>query len=256
MGGQSFSFVFFIVSLIVCGAIVYTNWLWIRDRPADRSAIDNFAAQRGLRIISVTRSYNFFRYLLRGISVGNAVRFYVVAVEDSEGTRGDIRLAFDSLFSHGQVEMLEPEGLALAPSSGLASLTQSDSGTVRPSWNWCERLVLFGVGAGLSGFFFSGILHSYLCVPHRPVFPEPALGFTYLIKPKYGIVYGTYFEYLAVTYGVWTMWGFAVVCGLFGSVLDIQHKSRTYPRQIFAAGAISMVLYYAIWQASIYLARS
>jgi hypothetical protein len=114
MGGQSFSFVFFIVSLIVCGAIVYINWLWIRDRPADRSAIDDFAEQRGLRIISVTRSYNFFRYLLRGISVGNTVRFYVVAVEDSEGTRGDIRLAFDSLFSHGQVEVLESEGLARA----------------------------------------------------------------------------------------------------------------------------------------------
>jgi hypothetical protein len=70
----------------MCGAIVYVNWLLIRDRPTDRSAIDNFAEQRGLRIISVTRRYNFFSYWFRGISVDDAVRFYEVTVEDSEVT--------------------------------------------------------------------------------------------------------------------------------------------------------------------------
>ena len=107
--------------------------------------------------------------------------------------------------------------------------------------------VLFGAGAGISGFIFSGILQQYLSPPQRPAFPEAALGYTHLLEAKYGSVYGTYFEYLTVTYGVWSMWGLCAVSGLSGYMLGIRHKSRTYPLQICAAAAISMVLYSAIW---------
>jgi hypothetical protein len=68
----------------------------------------------------VTRLYNFFRYWFRGISVDNAVRFYEVTVEDSEGNRGDIHLGFDSLFGPGQLVVLEQQGLALTPPGGSA----------------------------------------------------------------------------------------------------------------------------------------
>ena len=241
--------------LIVCGAIVYVNWLLLRDCPTDRPAIDNFAEQRGLRVISVARSYNFFRYWLRGISVDNAVRLYWVTVEDSEGNRSDIHVAFDSLFGPGQLVVLEQEGLALTPPGGSASLTQPDSGATRLSWSWDERLVLFVIGASIGGFFFCGILHDYLSPPKRPVFPEPALGFTHFFKAKYGNVYGTFFEYLAVTYGPFVMWGVGLVTSAF-FILKIRQKSRTFPRQILAAAAISMAMYYAVWRVSIDLAPS
>jgi hypothetical protein len=94
----------------------------------------------------------------------------------------------------------------------------------------------------------------YMDTSPRPVFPEPALGYTHFFKAKHGDVYGTFFEYLAVTYGVWIMWGVGFVSSAFIAILKIHQKSRTYPRQISAAAAISMALYYAIWQASIYVA--
>jgi hypothetical protein len=247
MDGQ----IFLLVFLIVCGAIVCVNWLLIRDRPTDRSAIDNFAEQRGLRIISVTRSYNFFRYWFRGISVDDAVRFYELTVEDSEGNRGDIHVAFDSLFGPGRLVVLEQRGLSLIPPDGSVNFTGLDSETTRVSWSWNERLVLFVVGAGTSGFIFCGILHGYLSPPKRPLFPEPALGYTHFFKAKHGNVYGTFFEYLAVTYGIWISLGGVAVSGAFVSFLKIKQKSRTYPRQIFAAAAISMALCYAIWRVSI-----
>jgi len=227
------------------GTIAYLYWLLIRSRPADQRAIDIFTMQRGLRVISVTRSYNYFRYLIRGIANGlsSTTRFYDIAVEDSEGSRGDIHIAFDPLFGSGQLTVLKSEGLLVAPRDELARLTQSDLETL----TWYERLVLFGTGAGISGFIFSGVLQQYLSPPKRPVFPEAALGYTHLLQAKYGSVYGTYFEFLTVTYGVWTMWGLCAVSGLFGYMLGIRQKSRTYPLQICAAAAISMVLYCAIW---------
>jgi hypothetical protein len=250
MGGPFFWLLF----LIVCGAIVYINWLLLRDCPTDRYAIDNFAGQRGWRIISVTRSYNFLRYWFRGTGVDNAVRFYEVLAENAEGDRGDIHVAFDSLFGPGQLVVLEQHGLAPTPPGGSASLTQPDSGTTGPSRRRRELLLLFVAGAGFGGFLFGGILQTILSPPRRPVFPEPALGFTHLFNAKYGSVYGTYFEYLAVTYGFWMMWIVGVVSSVFRK---IKLKPRTSPGwQGLAAIAVSMALYYAIWRLSIYAARS
>lgn len=136
---------------------------------------------------------------------------------------------------------------------------RTDSETTRLSLSWVEWLIFSVIGAGISGFFFCGMLYANLSPPNRPVFPEPALGYTHLFKAKYGNVYGTFFEYLAVTYGVWTMWGIAALGGLIFFSLKDRERSRTYPRypwQVFPALAISMVLYYAIWQLSIYVART
>lgn len=103
---------------------------------------------------------------------------------------------------------------------------------------------------------FCGTLGTFISPPKRPVVPEPALGFTYFLKAKYGNVYGTFFEYLAVTYGVWIMWGVGAATSPFIFFLKIKQKSRTYPRQIAAAAVISGALCYAIWQVSVYVARS
>jgi hypothetical protein len=104
----------------MCGAIVFSYWRSVRDLPAHRSAIDDFAEQRGLRIISVTRSYNHFRFLFRGIILSNLARLYRVAVEDIEGNHADIHVAFDSLFGPGKLVALEPQGLVLTPTPTLS----------------------------------------------------------------------------------------------------------------------------------------
>lgn len=239
--------------LMACAA--FATWFLLRGRPTDRSAIDLFAKQHGLRIVSVARSYNIFRYWFRGISVTNTARFYDIAVEDSEGNQGNIQLVFDSLLAPRRLDVLGQQGLTLTP-SGSADSTQSDPRTEFPGWTWYERLALFGVGVGLSGFAFSGILHTNLSAPTRPVHPDPALGYIHLFTTKYGDVYGTYFEYLAVSYGIFGMWGFGAVCALFGYILNVHRKSRTYPRQNLAAAAISMVLYYVIWRLFFSGARS
>jgi hypothetical protein len=141
-------------------------------------------------------------------------------------------------------------------------LTQPDSETTRPTFSWDEQLVLFAVGICMGGFLFSGLLHTYLSAPNRPLIPEPTLGYVYLFKARHGYVYGTFFEYLAVTYGVWVMWGTGALGGLFYFNLKNMNRPgwwRAYPRhpwQIIAATAISMPLYYAIWRVSIYVARS
>src|ERR1700738_5498653 len=98
-------------------------------------------------------------------------------------------------------------------------MTQPVSETTRPGWRWNERLVLFVIGAGIGGFFFCGTLGTILSPPKRPVVPEPALGFTHAFRAKHGDVYGTLFEYLAVTYGVWIMWGVGAVASSFISIL-------------------------------------
>jgi hypothetical protein len=149
--------------------------------------------------------------------------------------------------------------LRLRSTDRSASLTQPDSGTARFSWSWDERLALIVVGACMGGFFFCGMLHTNLSPPNRPILPEPALGYTHLLTARHGTVYGTLFEYLAVTYGVWITWALGALIGLIFFNLKNKDKSRTYPRlpwQILAAAAISMSLYYAIWQLSLYVARS
>jgi hypothetical protein len=251
MNGQ----IFWLTLLIVCGAIVGVIGLLLRVRPTDLSAIDNFAGQRGLRIVTVTRSHHFFRDWLRGISVDNAARSYGVTVENPEGHRGDIHVAFDAPPGFRQLVVSDPQGLVFDP-GGSVRLTLSET---RFHWSRDELLVLCVMGVCISGFFFCGILHTELSPPNRPILPEPALGYTHLLTARHGTVYGTLFEYLAVTYGVWIMWALGALIGLIFFNLKNKDTSRTYPRlpwQILAAAAISMPLYYAIWQLSLYVARS
>ena len=243
-----------IVGLVFIGVIVYVvcvNWLLRRAAPTDRPAVDDFANQHGLRIISVTRSSNFFRYLFL---FGG--RLYEIAVEDFEGRRGTIELGFDSLLGPGRPIILGQQGIPFIGSAGSSSLKQPDSQTARPAWTWTERLVLFVVGAGIGGLLFCGALHTYLSPPNRPIIAEPELGYTHLFKAKHGDVYGTFFEYLAVTYGLWISWGIGAAASTFIYFLNIRQKSRTYRWQILAAAAISMPLYYAIWRVFSYVAQS
>jgi hypothetical protein len=117
--------------------------------------------------------------------------------------------------------------------------------------------VLFAVGICLGGFFFCGGLHAWLSPPYRPAFPEPALGVTHLFKAKHGNVYRTFLEYLAVTYGVWVMWGTGALGGLVYFILKKRWPppGPRYHWQVLAGIAISIPLYYAIWRISLFVAR-
>ena len=117
-----------------------------------------------------------------------------------------------------------------------------------------ERVVIFAIGACIGGFIFAGGLHSNLSPPVRPLNPEPALGYTYLLKTKHGGAYGTYFEHLAVAYGIWVTWGLGVAISLFSWALGITSLDREvlYRRngwQFLTAVIVSYLLYYAIWRA-------
>jgi hypothetical protein len=94
-----------------------------------------------------------------------------------------------------------PEFAAPNDSTGSAR-ANSDSGGSRSGLRWYERLFAIALGACIGSFLFVLLLSNYLSPPRRPVVPEVALGYTHFFKAKFGSVYGTYFEYLAVTYGV------------------------------------------------------
>jgi 4-hydroxybenzoate polyprenyltransferase len=102
----------------------------------------------------------------------------------------------------------------------------------------------------MGGFLAAGTLSAYVSASgsayKRPMLPEPELGLTYFFKAKYGSVYGTYCEHLAVALGPW-MWGLAALFFLLITILKIHRKSRTYLLQICAAAAISLPIYYAVW---------
>jgi hypothetical protein len=155
------------------------------------------------------------------------------------------------------LSLMRATGYFLESPERKSMLSDNNPGERENGFSSLALLLLFAAGAGFGGFIFAGILHTLLSPPERPVFPEPALGYTHLVKAKYGSVYGTYFEYLAVTYGLWITWIVSVVSTVL--FRKIEPKSRAYPRypwQGFAALAISIALYYAIWRLSIYAARS
>jgi hypothetical protein len=247
-----------LVFVILGAGVVYIRWRLQRERPTDQPTISRFAKQYGLRVLSATRSFdpsNDFRYLFRGLNLSSTARFYDIAAEDADGKRGDIHVAFDSLFTSEQLRLLDTQGLTLVPASGSENATRPDS-AARPSTTWCGRLVMFGAGAAINGFIFSGILHRYLSPPNRPVLAMPSFGYTVLYKASYGNAYGTHFEYFAVTYGVWSMWSLFIVSGLLSCIWPIQATSRERSRRVLVAAAISMLLYVAIWQLCVYGGRS
>jgi hypothetical protein len=112
-----------------------------------------------------------------------------------------------------------------------------------------EWLVILTAGACLGGFIFSGVLHGILYPPTRPAQPEPELGYTYFLHTKYGAAYGTYFEYLAVNFGVFVMWGLGALIGLTAWAYGILSGGYAARFDSFAVAAVSSGLYYAIWRA-------
>jgi hypothetical protein len=137
------------------------------------------------------------------------------------------------------------------PSRNQAGQTQSSSVSLQSH----ERTLLFVLGAGMGGFSFCGTLGTYLSPSRRPVAPDAARGFVHFFEGKYGGVYGTYFEHLAVTLGPWICWGLTVLGGSLIAALKIKQTSRVYPLQIFGAAVATIALGYGLWQVPSYVAQ-
>lgn len=143
----------------------------------------------------------------------------------------------------------------LAPPSEATALAQSGSASLALSWY--RRLLTFAAGTFMAGFAFVLNLSGYLSPDKRPLTPNAALGYTHFFRPKYGGVFGTYFECLAITYGPWVTWGGFLLTGLIAIKLKITLEgSRAYPLLFFAGSATSMAACFALWQISLYAARS
>lgn len=122
--------------------------------------------------------------------------------------------------------------------------------------SWRELLHAVLTGGCIGSALFRGILLTYLSPPVRPVVPDIALGYTYSFNVNHGSVFGTYFEYLVIAYGLWPMWGVLILFVLFRMPFRIVTKSYVYPLIAIMASAICMMLGYAIWLASLSAARS
>jgi hypothetical protein len=152
----------------------------------------------------------------------------------------------------GYLRWLQWFGSALqSDSKAVAGHTSTRSYSSR----WRERLLMFAAGGCLACFCFAVNLSGYLSPGNRPAVPEVSLGQTHFFGSKYGSVYVTNFEYLAVTYGLWFGLGGLIVIAMIAKMLktDFRGGSNIYPLALFAGLVTSMLLYCAIWQASLYL---
>jgi hypothetical protein len=72
------------------------------------------------------------------------------------------------------------------------------------------------------------------------------LSYTHLFKAKQGYVYGTLFEYLAITYGISITWVVGLLVSLFlGFRLKVHVRGRW---EVIASAAISIALCYGVWR--------
>ena len=100
----------------------------------------------------------------------------------------------------------------------------------QPAPTWCKPLLAFVGGACAAAPFF-----------------------VYFLKSNYGGVQSTYLEYLVINYGIWAAaGGFLIIC-VSAAKLNINpiEGSAVYPLIFFVGSATSMVLYCALWQASL-----
>lgn len=140
---------------------------------------------------------------------------------------------FQRLFRRSRSSDLQLR-LALPSSESAGSARANpDSDASRPDVRWYERLFAIVFGACMGGFLFVVLLSNYLSPPRRPVVPEVTLGYTHFFKAKFGSVYGTYFEYLAITYGVWVLWGGGVLIGACVAMLKIKINENSLTFTLF-----------------------
>ncbi|MFO0960602.1 MAG: hypothetical protein U0800_24730 [Isosphaeraceae bacterium] len=79
-------------------------WTWydaVKSRPSDFQAIENLMKARGLRTISVVRTYNYGQYWKDlGLSSPRNGRIYVALGEDASGLLREVHVNFEGWLSN------------------------------------------------------------------------------------------------------------------------------------------------------------
>jgi hypothetical protein len=161
-------------------------------------------------------------------------------------------------FLEGVRRPKSPQALDQVGNDNSDLVAEVEPACSRPSLDRYKQLLPFIVGTLLAGFFFVLTLSGYLSRENRPTMPEAALGYTYFVKVKFGSVYGTFFEYLAITYGIWLCWAGLLIAGVVGKTLGItiNDGSLAFPLRLFTGAATAMLVYYLLWQISLFPASS
>jgi hypothetical protein len=88
---------------LLIAALLLAGWLFIywwtyRPRPSDVRAINDWAAENELRVISVSHYWRQLWWMRRGLSLSTFARFYLVVADHPDGTgKREIYVAFDPL---------------------------------------------------------------------------------------------------------------------------------------------------------------
>jgi hypothetical protein len=102
---------------LVLAIFAAAQWLALylsKTRPSDIAAIEAYAEAHSLRVISVRRFDNHWRYWLRGkLLLSNVARIFIVVAESAESGRRELHIAFDNWGKSGALEVLQD--LPIAP---------------------------------------------------------------------------------------------------------------------------------------------
>jgi hypothetical protein len=154
-----------------------------------------------------------------------------------------------SVFFIGAIAYLRWFFYRIAPDPWQWLYSQGTRTTLaEPHLSRYRRLLALALGACCSAFLFAGTLHARLSPPERPVVPDALLGYTHYLTTKHGGVYGIYFEYLTLTYGIWSIGGgmpIAVFIAI-GLKINLYEGAPAFPLLVFIGAVTSMLLCFAL----------
>jgi nicotinamide mononucleotide adenylyltransferase len=102
-----------VLALAIFAAALRLRLYFSKTRPSDIAAIDAYAVAHSLRVISVRRSNNYWRYLLRGKAfLSSVARVFIVVMESAESARRELHVAFDNWGGAGEMQVLQDTPIA------------------------------------------------------------------------------------------------------------------------------------------------
>ena len=95
-----------LVVISLMGFVLYYRSRMLESHSSDDQAIKDFVADLGWRMVSVERNDNYWRYWIRGKSISNCSRIYVVVAEEPGGVEHEVHVAFDQWMRAGDLQVL------------------------------------------------------------------------------------------------------------------------------------------------------
>ena len=105
-----------ILILAILFGAAYIRGRLMRPRPSDLGDIRALLDSRGLRFLKSREAGDQWRYWLRGkLLLSNVARIFVVDVEDAQGQRKEIHIAFDPMRKEKGAIILEETEVPRSP---------------------------------------------------------------------------------------------------------------------------------------------